>query len=128
MAELLVMAQPRGAGPFAWQVGDVVAVMPDGHVWSDLEGAPTFARVSLPGVPPDECRAMAAPRRESWATASTAALRRLPALARAVQSRERTVTGRRRLAVDLAALGTAQTGAATVPVLSALPTIDRGDT
>lgn len=62
MAELLIMARnnthpdPVIDRDHCWKTGDVVVAMPDGHVWGDQEGLPTFYRISVPGIKPEDFR------------------------------------------------------------------------
>lgn len=58
MAELLVITVNCGhanaveTGGAAWVRGDVIAIMPDGHVWGRKEvNAPHFRIIKLPGAP-----------------------------------------------------------------------------
>jgi len=79
MARLLVMARdkhhpdPEKDRRLAWKLGDIVAIMPDGHVWGRAERLPDFLRVDMPGadaaslrdrMEPDETVEIVAGRRE----------------------------------------------------------------
>lgn len=63
MAKLLLHAVGRNAGDnFGWQVGMIVDIKPDTHVWGSAETLPTFWKVNLPGVDPDAIRDLLEPQ------------------------------------------------------------------
>lgn len=85
----------------AYKRGDVVVIMPDGHVWGGAEGPPKFKQVDLPGTPEDYAYLLTAPLDRPNDLASAAALQ-IPRIARLLkQAKIPKVRLRRRYSVDL---------------------------
>lgn len=59
MAEVLIRAAdaPVPDSPGKWLAGAGVVVMPDGHVWGQKEGPPTFIILKFPRIDVEELRA-----------------------------------------------------------------------
>jgi hypothetical protein len=74
MAELLVKltdatnADPVKDAQGCYKRGDVVVVMPDGHVWGRQEGPPTFCVVKVPGLSVEDARKYTEPQVEQRMT------------------------------------------------------------
>jgi len=49
MAELLIRVQ-ASSNPEASEVGDIIAICPDGHVWGKSEGLPEYCVIKLPNL------------------------------------------------------------------------------
>ena len=41
---------------FLWKMGYVVSIYPDGHIWADSEGLPSFWRVNITGMSVEDCQ------------------------------------------------------------------------
>ncbi|MCP4126928.1 MAG: hypothetical protein GY753_07690 [Gammaproteobacteria bacterium] len=124
MAELLIKAvdyahaDPEKDRCGAYKRGDVVVVMPDGHVWGGAEGLPKFLRVSLPGVTVAEFQHTAGSDCETAQDIIPRAMRRMPNLMRRVlKTKDREVKIRRRYSIDVDALDFTG-GRATVDAVS----------
>ena len=108
MARLLVKAvdytcsDPETDKKAAYKRGDVVVVMPDGHVWGNAEGLPKFERVDLPGVSVEEVRHLANSEAQALEEITSVALRKNKRLLRQVsKTKNRGVKTRRRYRIDL---------------------------
>jgi len=49
VARLLVLAFDPGGTGMKWEIGHVIDVKPDGHVWGAQEGLPKFWRIDITG-------------------------------------------------------------------------------
>lgn len=108
MARLLVKAtnythpDPNKDKQGAYKRGDVVAVVPDDHVWGKKEGLPSFEQVDMPGVSVAELKHLINSEIESsYEVISKAAwknnrLRRLLS-----KTKSRNTKTRRRYSIDL---------------------------
>lgn len=87
MARLLIKAvdythpDPDKDRRAAYKRGDVVVVMPDGHVWGGAEGPPKFVQMDVPGPAEDYTYLLTAPVDTPADMTSKAALR-VPKIAR----------------------------------------------
>ena len=106
MARLLVKAvdyvnaDPEIDRKASWKRGDVVAIMPDSHIWGSLEGPPKFVRIDLPGEVSEYQHLLFAPSEPPSKRVSAAALK-IPSIARQlnkVKPPEKAM--RRRFAID----------------------------
>jgi len=106
MARLLVKAQDYINSDISKDIagsykrGDVVTVLPDGHVFGNKEGPPAFRVVDLPGAPEDYhylCSEDNLSLRESVPRSAL----KLPKLKRLLSQRERPVKTRRRHKIDI---------------------------
>lgn len=113
-----VNADPEINKRGCYKQSDVVVVMPDGHVWSPLEGLPKFLQLDLPGVPVEQISHLRNSEQEQPNDFTSPALRRIKRLFMQVsKKRERQVTRRRQYALDLSAV-TFTDGYASVAALS----------
>lgn len=108
MARLLVKAidythfDPEVDRQGAYKRGDIVGVMPDDHVWSPLEGLPTFEQIDLPGVSVSEVEYLCNSEVQTLDEITSVALRKNKRLLRLVsRTKERKTKTRRRYRVDL---------------------------
>lgn len=118
MAELLILNRDATPERRSYKRGDIVVVMPDGHLWGNAEGLPDFVRASLPGVAVDAIReAVTLPHETPAAELAPAAVRAIPGLY-AAYCRAHPPEGitRRRYRVPTALLDTAVGGALTLAI------------
>ena len=109
MARLLVKAEdfthpdPAQDRIGSYKRGDVVCVMPDGHVCGSKEGLPKFEQVDMPGVSVDEVKHLAMSETETIdELVSTAARKNKRLLRLLAKTKKRDAKTRRRFNVDLA--------------------------
>lgn len=109
MARLLVKAvdythtDPEIDKRGAYKRGDVVVVMPDGHVWGNAEDLPKFERVDLPGASVAEVQYLINAEVQTLEEITSIALRKNKRLLRLVSKiKERDVKTRRRYQINLA--------------------------
>lgn len=108
MARLLVKAvdyahpDPKIDAQGAYKRGDVVCVMPDGHVWGRAEGAPKFEHIDFPGAKVEDLIHLVGAEVESLAEVVSIALRKNPKLLRMVaRTKPRQTKTRRRYKLNL---------------------------
>jgi hypothetical protein len=111
MARLLVKAvdythpDPDEDRRGSFKRGDVVAVMPDGHVWGEKEVPPLFEQVDVPGVSVSDLGYLTAPEAQTLDEITSAALRKNTRLVRLVaKAKKRDMKTLRRYSLDLSTL------------------------
>lgn len=108
MARILVKAMdhvhsdPEIDRQGAYKRGDVVCVMPDGHVWGAQEGLPVFEQVDFPGVSVEDMQHTVNSHVATLSEITSVVVRKNLRLLRLAQKHKaRPVKTRRRYTVDL---------------------------